>query len=76
MTRLPGFWRLRGRRSNFVSTSAPLASDALAVGGPRLLAGERVDLAQLDGHYLRRSDAEIFGKDVIAQQAAAELKGV
>jgi tRNA threonylcarbamoyladenosine biosynthesis protein TsaB len=57
-------------------TSAPLASDALALAGSRLLVGERVDLAQLDGHYLRRSDAEIFGKDVIAQQAAAELKGV
>jgi tRNA threonylcarbamoyladenosine biosynthesis protein TsaB len=62
--------------AQLLNTSAPLASDALALAGFRLLAGERVDLAQLDGHYLRRSDAEIFGKDVIAQQAAAELKGV
>lgn len=61
--------------ARLVATAPPLASDALALAGPRLLAGERVDLAQLDGHYLRRSDAEIFGKDVIAQQAAAELKG-
>lgn len=64
------------RATQIVSISAPLASDALALAGRRLLAGERVDLALLDGHYLRRSDAEIFGRDVIAQQAAAEVKGV
>ncbi len=62
--------------AQLVTTSAPLASDALALAGPQLLAGERVDLAQLDGHYLRRSDAEIFGNEVVAQQAAAEKKGV
>ena len=62
--------------AQIVRTSPPLASDALVLAGPRLLAGERVDLALLDGHYLRRSDAEIFGRDVIAQQAAAEAKGV
>lgn len=61
--------------ARLVATDPPLAEDALAVAGPRLLAGESADLALLDGHYLRRSDAEIFGKDVIAQQAAAELKG-
>jgi hypothetical protein len=29
-------------------------------------AGEFADLALLDGHYLRRSDAEIFGEPTIA----------
>jgi len=62
--------------TQILATSAPLASDALALAGPRLLAGEQVDLALLDGHYLRRSDAEIFGRDVITQHAAAEAKGV
>jgi hypothetical protein len=35
------------------------------------LAEDFVDLALLDGHYLRRSDAEIFGEagTVAAQQA-------
>ncbi|MDR3792029.1 MAG: tRNA (adenosine(37)-N6)-threonylcarbamoyltransferase complex dimerization subunit type 1 TsaB [Terracidiphilus sp.] len=41
---------------------APLASDALRFGVLRLSAGEAVDLILLDGHYLRRSDAEIFGE--------------
>jgi hypothetical protein len=27
-----------------------------------VVAGDFVDLALLDGHYLRRSDAEIFGE--------------
>jgi tRNA threonylcarbamoyladenosine biosynthesis protein TsaB len=62
--------------TQIVRTSPPLASDALVLAGPRLLAGERVDLALLDGHYLRRSDAEIFGRDVVAQHVAAEAKGV
>jgi tRNA threonylcarbamoyladenosine biosynthesis protein TsaB len=41
---------------------APLASDALQLGALRLVSGEAVDLILLDGHYLRRSDAEIFGE--------------
>jgi tRNA threonylcarbamoyladenosine biosynthesis protein TsaB len=41
--------------------AAPTAADALRMVLPRLAAGEFVDLALLDGHYLRRSDAEIFG---------------
>lgn len=61
--------------TQLVSTTPPLASDALRVAAPRLFAGERVDLALLDGHYLRRSDAEIFGRDVIAQHSAAGTKG-
>jgi len=39
----------------------PTAADALALAAPQILAGEFADLALLDGHYLRRSDAEIFG---------------
>jgi tRNA threonylcarbamoyladenosine biosynthesis protein TsaB len=44
-----------------VRTAAPVAADALRLGEARLVAGGQVDLALLDGHYLRRSDAEIFG---------------
>lgn len=60
--------------TQLVKTLAPLAIDALRLGEARLVAGAAVDLALLDGHYLRRSDAEIFGADVLAQHAAAESK--
>jgi tRNA threonylcarbamoyladenosine biosynthesis protein TsaB len=63
-------------RTQLVTTPPPLASDALRPGETRLIAGAAADLALLDGHYLRRSDAEIFGADVAAQAAAAGLKGV
>ncbi len=49
-----------------VRTAAPLASDALRLGESRLAAGAAVDLALLDGHYLRRSDAEIFSDPGLA----------
>ena len=55
-------------------TAPPLAADAFRAGEARLIAGGAVDLALLDGHYLRRSDAEIFGADVVEQAAAAEKK--
>jgi tRNA threonylcarbamoyladenosine biosynthesis protein TsaB len=45
---------------------APTAADALRLGAPRVAAGEFADLALLDGHYLRRSDAEIFGDPATA----------
>jgi tRNA threonylcarbamoyladenosine biosynthesis protein TsaB len=57
-----------------VRTAPPLASDALRPGEGRLIAGAVVDLALLDGHYLRRSDAEIFGNDLVQQAAAATGK--
>ena len=63
-------------QTQLVRTAPPLASDALRAGEARLTAGAAVDLALLDGHYLRRSDAEIFGADVVAQAARAEAKGV
>jgi tRNA threonylcarbamoyladenosine biosynthesis protein TsaB len=45
-----------------VPTDAPTAADALTLCAARVAAREFVDLALLDGHYLRRSDAEIFGE--------------
>jgi tRNA threonylcarbamoyladenosine biosynthesis protein TsaB len=44
-----------------VRVAAPTAADALRFCAPRVAAGQFVDLALLDGNYLRRSDAEIFG---------------
>lgn len=57
--------------TELVRTAAPLAADALPLGEARLRAGESVDLALLDGHYLRRSDAEIFGDPAIARPRGA-----
>jgi tRNA threonylcarbamoyladenosine biosynthesis protein TsaB len=54
-----------------VATPPPVAADALRPGEARLIAGAAVDLALLDGHYLRRSDAEIFGTEAEARPAAA-----
>jgi tRNA threonylcarbamoyladenosine biosynthesis protein TsaB len=44
-----------------VRVAAPRATDAMRIGEALLVAGAAQDLALLDGHYLRRSDAEIFG---------------
>jgi tRNA threonylcarbamoyladenosine biosynthesis protein TsaB len=60
--------------TQLVRAAPPTASDALRPGEARLIAGATVDLALLDGHYLRRSDAEIFGNDVVHQVAEAEQK--
>jgi tRNA threonylcarbamoyladenosine biosynthesis protein TsaB len=46
----------------------PTAADALEVCGARIAAGEFADVALVDGHYLRRSDAEIFGAAAEAQR--------
>ena len=59
-----------------VKTDPPLAADALRLGEARQVAGATADLALLDGHYLRRSDAEIFGPEAAGVPAAAESKGV
>jgi len=48
--------------TELVRVPEPTASDAIRLCAPRLVAGECVDVAQLDGYYLRRSDAEIFGE--------------
>jgi tRNA threonylcarbamoyladenosine biosynthesis protein TsaB len=44
-----------------IKVAAPSAMDALALAAPEVSSEAFVDLALLDGHYLRRSDAEIFG---------------
>jgi tRNA threonylcarbamoyladenosine biosynthesis protein TsaB len=63
-------------RTQLVETPAPVAVDAFRLGEGRLTAGIFADLALLDGHYLRRSDAEIFGGEAAAGQlAAAESQG-
>ena len=47
--------------TQLLRVSAPTAADALQFGVARFLAGGFDDVSLLDGHYLRRSDAEIFG---------------
>jgi tRNA threonylcarbamoyladenosine biosynthesis protein TsaB len=61
-------------QTQLVTTPPPLASDALRPGEARIIAGAAVDLALLDGHYLRRSDAEIFAAEVAAQADVARSK--
>jgi tRNA threonylcarbamoyladenosine biosynthesis protein TsaB len=53
--------------TQIVRTEAPMAADALRLGESRLVAGVYSDLALLDGHYLRRSDAEIFGAEILGK---------
>jgi tRNA threonylcarbamoyladenosine biosynthesis protein TsaB len=48
--------------AQLIKTAPPSAADALRLGESSLVAGIYADIALLDGHYLRRSDAEIFGK--------------
>jgi tRNA threonylcarbamoyladenosine biosynthesis protein TsaB len=48
--------------TELVRTPAPTAADALVLCAARVAAGQFTDVALLDGHYLRRSDAEIFGE--------------
>ena len=60
--------------AQLVRTPAPLAGDALRLGEGRLVAGAAIDPALLDGHYLRRSDAEIFGTEVTQQTGGTRSK--
>lgn len=48
--------------TELVHGPSPTAADALHLSISRIVADEFSDLALLDGHYLRRSDAEIFGE--------------
>ncbi len=57
--------------TQIVRLAAPTAADALFLCAPRVVAGVFVDLGMLDGHYLRRSDAEIFGAEISGEPAAA-----
>ncbi len=54
-------------QTELVRVSAPTAADALKLCAPRKW--EIADLALLDGHYLRRSDAEIFGEQTTGLHA-------
>ena len=62
---LAGAWP----QAKLVRVDAPTAADALRLCAPRAMREEFSDLALLDGHYLRRSDAEIFGDAARAQTA-------
>jgi tRNA threonylcarbamoyladenosine biosynthesis protein TsaB len=55
--------------AELVHASAPTAADALHLGAARVAAGVFADLALMDGHYLRRSDAEIFGETAEPRRA-------
>jgi len=56
-------------QTRLVRVAAPVASDAMRLGEALLVAGVAQDLALLDGHYLRRSDAEIFGPSNMTRPA-------
>jgi tRNA threonylcarbamoyladenosine biosynthesis protein TsaB len=55
---LGGGWQ----RVDLVRVDAPTAANAIEFAVKPIVDGQFVDLALLDGHYLRRSDAEIFGE--------------
>ena len=57
--------------TQLVTTPSPMAADVLRMGEARLTAGIFADVALFDGHYLRRSDAEIFGTEFEGKSAAA-----
>ena len=57
--------------AQLVRCEAPAAADAFRLGEARLVAGGNIDLALLDGNYLRRSDAEIFGEAAAAGRTRA-----
>jgi tRNA threonylcarbamoyladenosine biosynthesis protein TsaB len=48
-----------------VRVAPPTAADALTVAARAVDARDFADVALIDGHYLRRSDAEIFGNTVL-----------
>jgi len=60
--------------TELIRTAPPTAADALMLSAPRVSAGEFVDLALLDGHYLRRSDAEIFGAENSGELSAVSAQ--
>jgi tRNA threonylcarbamoyladenosine biosynthesis protein TsaB len=53
--------------AEMVRSEAPTAGDAIQICVPEIVAQKFADLALLDGHYLRRSDAEIFGDPATAK---------
>jgi tRNA threonylcarbamoyladenosine biosynthesis protein TsaB len=61
---LAGAWP----ETKLVRVDAPMASDALRLAVSRVLAKDFVELALLDGNYLRRSDAEIHFGEAVEQR--------
>lgn len=55
--------------AELVTVPPPTAADALELCAPRAAASQFADLVLLDGHYLRRSDAEIFGDPAARPQS-------
>jgi tRNA threonylcarbamoyladenosine biosynthesis protein TsaB len=53
--------------TELIRCQAPMAEDAIQLCVPEIVARKFTDLASLDGHYLRRSDAEIFGDPTTAR---------
>ena len=53
-----------------VVVAPPMAADALQFALPRIAQRDFDDVATLDGHYLRRSDAEIFGSGMVPEPSA------
>jgi tRNA threonylcarbamoyladenosine biosynthesis protein TsaB len=51
--------------TELVMVDAPTAADAVRLAAPLIQERRFADVAVLDGHYLRRSDAEIFGDGAI-----------
>jgi tRNA threonylcarbamoyladenosine biosynthesis protein TsaB len=56
---------------NALLVDPPSAADALEYAAPRLVAKDFDDVVTLDGHYVRRSDAEIFAKPALQAIPAA-----
>lgn len=56
--------------TELIQVAAPSAADALQLCAKRVNRGDFVDLMLLDGHYLRRSDAEILGGQMSEPGAA------
>ena len=52
--------------TELAAVEAPTAADALRLAAPLIRERRFADIALLDGHYLRRSDAEIFGDPAVA----------
>lgn len=61
--------------AELVRVGVPTATDALRLCAGRAAAGAQVELALLDGNYLRRSDAEIFGEKIAGAAAGQETRG-
>lgn len=56
--------------AELIRVDAPTAADAIALCAERVAADDFADVALLDGHYLRRSDAEIFGDAAVRAKSA------